>query len=146
MGSRRKSRELALQALFYFDYDEGDPEVLLPLFCENFSDMMEDGAVPFFETLVKGVTAHQSDIDRLINTSSRNWKVARMPAVDRNIMRIGLFEFMKCPDIPSSVTINEAVEIGKRFGSRESAPFINGVLDRVRIQKESEQEIQGGLF
>lgn len=146
MGSRRKSRELALQALFYFDYDKGDPKELLPLFLENFQDMMDDGAVPFFETLVKGVKTNQSDIDRLINTCSRNWKVARMPAVDRNIMRIGVFEFLKCPDIPSSVTINEAVEIGKRFGTRESAPFINGVLDRVRIQMESEQEIQGGSF
>lgn len=144
MGGRRKARELALQALFYFDYDKGDPEALFPLFCENFQDMMDDGAAPFFETLVKGVKAYQSEIDRLINTCSRNWKVARMPAVDRNIMRIGVFEFLKCPDIPSSVTINEAVEIGKRFGTRESAPFINGVLDRVRIQMESEQEMQGG--
>jgi N utilization substance protein B len=146
MGSRRKSRELALQALFYFDYDQGDPETLFPLFCENFNDMMDDEAVPFFQTLVKGVKEHQADIDQLINTCSRNWKVTRMPAVDRNIMRISVFEFLKCPDIPSSVTINEAVEIGKRFGSRESAPFINGVLDRVKIQKESEQEIQGGMF
>ena len=146
MGGRRKSRELALQALFYFDYDKGDPDRLLPLFCENFSDIMNHGAVPFFKTLVKGVKSKQSDIDRLINTCSRNWKVPRMPAVDRNIMRIGVFEFVECPDIPSSVTINEAVEIGKRFGTRDSASFINGVLDRVRIQMESEQETQGGLF
>lgn len=146
MGGRRKSRELALQALFYFDYDKGDPKELLPLFLENFQEMMDDGAVSFFETLVKGVKTNQSDIDRLINTCSRNWRVARMPAVDRNIMRVGVFEFLKCPDIPSSVTINEAVEIGKRFGTRESAPFINGVLDRVRMQMESEQEIQGGSF
>ena len=146
MGSRRKSRELALKALFYFDYDEGDPEKLLALFCENFNDMMNDDDVPFFQTLVKGVKDHQADIDRLINSCSKNWKVARMPAVDRNIMRIAVFEFIECPDIPSSVTINEAVEIGKRFGTRESAPFINGVLDRVRTQKENAQEIQGGLF
>lgn len=146
MGGRRKSRELALKALFYFDYDQGDWEILLSLFCESFNDMMDEESVPFFRRLVQGVKEHQAQIDRLINTCSRNWKVTRMPAVDRNIMRISVFEFLKCPDIPSSVTINEAVEIGKRFGSRESASFINGVLDRVKIQKESEQDIQGGLF
>ncbi|MFO7751676.1 MAG: transcription antitermination factor NusB [Desulfobacteraceae bacterium] len=138
MGSRRRARELALQALFYFDFEKGETEEMLSLFCENFSDMMDEEAKPFFLTLVQGVKERQSEIDLLLSTCSRNWRVARMPFVDRNIMRAAAFELLECPDIPASVTINEAVEIGKRFGTRESAPFINGVLDRVRLHQESQ--------
>lgn len=135
MGDRRLARELALQALFYFDMDRGDPAELLELFCTNFEEMVTDPVKPFFLELVEGVTASRDEINSLLNQCSSNWKISRMPVVDRNIMRIATFELVKRPDIPASVSINEAVEIGKRFGTRGSGSFINGVLDRIRLSE-----------
>ncbi|RLC13983.1 MAG: transcription antitermination factor NusB, partial [Deltaproteobacteria bacterium] len=90
---------------------------------------------PFFMDLVNGVMENRSQIDTLLNQYSKNWKITRMPVVDRNIMRIAIFEFLKHADIPPSVTINEAVEIGKKYGTRDSGSFINGVLDRIKLQE-----------
>jgi N utilization substance protein B len=135
MGDRRLARELALQALFYFDMDRGDPAELLELFCTNFDEMVTDTVKPFFLELVEGVSASRDEINALLNRCSSNWKISRMPVVDRNIMRIATFELVKRSDIPSSVSINEAVEIGKRFGTRGSGSFINGVLDRIRLSE-----------
>ena len=141
MGYRRKSRELALQALFYLETNNsgtGKNEELLDMFCSNFEDEINDEIKPFFLLLVKGVLEYESQLDSLLDTCSKNWKLSRMSGVDKNIMRIASFELLKCPDIPPSVTINEAVEIGKKFGSKESGAFINGVLDQIRIKKNSE--------
>ena len=138
MGYRRKSRELALQALFYLETnksetDKEDNEDLLDLFCTNFENEITEETKPFFLLLVNGVIDCESELDSFLDNHSKNWKLSRMSAVDRNIMRIGAYELLKCPDIPSKVTINEAVEIGKKFGAKESSPFINGVLDQIRI-------------
>jgi N utilization substance protein B len=132
MGDRRLSRELALQALFFFDVNKSDPSQDLEAFCSQREDELTDKIKPFFLDLVKGVLAASDDIDGLLNKYSKNWKISRMPVVDRNIMRIACFELLKCTDIPPSVSINEAVEIGKKFGTRDSGSFINGVLDRIR--------------
>ena len=132
MGDRRQARELALQALFFFDIEKSDPEQSLELFCEENEEKLIEAVKPFFLDLVKGVLENSSQIDALLNKYSKNWKISRMPVVDRNIMRVAIFEFLKCPDIPTSVTINEAVEIGKNYGTRDSGSFINGVLDRIR--------------
>ncbi|MBT3804757.1 MAG: transcription antitermination factor NusB [Desulfobacula sp.] len=132
MGDRRQARELALQALFFFDIEKSDPEQSLELFCEENEEKLIEAVKPFFLDLVKGVLENSSQIDALLNKYSKNWKISRMPVVDRNIMRVAIFEFLKCPDIPTSVTINEAVEIGKKYGTRDSGAFINGVLDRIR--------------
>ena len=136
MGDRRKARELALQALCYCDVQKGDFGERWRLFCDNFQDEISGGARPFFVELVEGVTHAMPEIDSLLKESSRNWKISRMPVVDRNIMRLAVFELLKRPDIPHTVSINEAVELGKMFGARGSGAFINGVLDRVRISLE----------
>lgn len=133
MGDRRLAREFALQALYFFDVNRGDPAELLELFCNNFEENITEDIKPFFLDLVQGVTAARDEINNLLDKSSSHWKVSRMPVVDRNIMRIAIFELLKRSDIPPSVSINEAVEIGKRFGTRDSGAFINGVLDRIRI-------------
>ncbi len=135
MGDRRLSRELALQALFSFDVNKLDPATGLIQFCAQREDELTDMVKPFFLGLVEGVVADMGDIDGLLNKYSKNWKLSRMPVVDRNIMRIATFELLKRKDIPPSVTINEAVEIGKKFGTRDSGAFINGVLDRIRLQE-----------
>ncbi len=134
MGVRRQARELALQALFYFDMNMEDvPHELLTLFCESFEEMVKKDSKPFFIHLVQGVMALYEQIDDLLNQASKNWRVARMPVVDRNIMRVAVFELLKCDDIPERVSINEAVDIGKKYGSRDSGAFINAVLDKIRI-------------
>lgn len=132
MGDRRQARELALQALFFIDMDQSDTEGSLESFCENNEEKLSSAVKPFFMDLVNGVMENLSKIDDLLNTYSKNWKTSRMPVVDRNIMRIAVFEFLRRDDIPHSVTINEAVEIGKKYGSRDSGAFINGVLDRIK--------------
>ncbi|THB74383.1 MAG: transcription antitermination factor NusB [Desulfobacteraceae bacterium] len=131
MGIRRQARELAMQALFYFDAEEKDVQEMLEQFCINFDEQLIPEVKPFFLDLVNGVMTHRSKIDALLEKYSRNWKISRMPAVDRNIMRIATLEFLEHKDIPASVSINEAVDIGKKFGTRDSGKFINGVLDRI---------------
>jgi len=135
MGDRRLARELALQALFYMDTGTGESKEMLELFCGNFNGEKKDTVTEFFHNLVDGVLEFGPEIDALLEKCSKNWKLSRMPVVDRNIMRIAVFELTRHSDIPSSVSINEAVEIGKKYGTRGSGSFINGVLDRVRISE-----------
>ena len=135
MGDRRQSRELALQALFFLDIHDGDPLEGLKDFCGEHEEELSSEVEPFFRVLVEGVLAGMDRIDDLMDQCSKNWKISRMPAVDRNVMRIAAFEMLEMEDIPCSVSINEAVDIGKKYGTRDSGAFINGVLDRIRIQE-----------
>lgn len=135
MGDRRQSRELALQALFFLDINETDADRGLKDFCNQHAEDLTPAVAPFFRELVEGVLAQKDRIDALMNQCSKNWRISRMPAVDRNIMRIAVFEMMEKADIPCSVSINEAVDIGKKYGTRDSGSFINGVLDRIRTQE-----------
>lgn len=136
MGDRRQARELALQALFFFDMDRyASPDKRLSEFCQNNEKHLADRVKPFFMDLVNGVINNKDNIDKLLNNYSENWKISRMPVVDRNIMRVAIYEFLDRSDIPCSVTINEAVEIGKKYGTKDSGSFINGVLDRMKTQE-----------
>ena len=135
MGNRRKSRVLAMQALFYMDMNSnGSKEIQLECFCANFS--LSKKARPFFLKLVNGVLQTKSELDSIIENFSDHWKIGRMACVDRNNIRIALYELMYCRDIPTKVSINEAVDIGKRFGTEESGAFINGILDSIRMALE----------
>lgn len=135
MGDRRKSRELALQALFFLDVNQTDSVQGLEEFCALREDELPGMVKPFFTELVQGVLDAREEIDGLLDKWAKNWRLSRMAVVDRNIMRIAAFELLKRPEIPCSVSINEAVEIGKKFGTRDSGAFINGVLDRIRSQE-----------
>ena len=130
MGIRRKSRELAMQALFFMD-TRGPSKARLRLFCRCQSP--SKNTYPFFIKLVEGVLGNLARLDRTIERFSSNWKISRMSCVDRNILRIGAFEMLCCDDIPHKVTINEAIDIGKKYGTEESGAFINGILDSVRM-------------
>jgi N utilization substance protein B len=135
MGNRRKSRELAMQALFYMDMNPNDSEETnLERFCTNFT--LSKKARPFFLKLVNGVLQTKSELDSIIEKFSDHWKIDRMACVDRNIIRIAVYELLYCIDIPSKVSINEAVDIGKKFGTEESGSFINGILDSIRVALE----------
>jgi transcription antitermination protein NusB len=128
-GSRRKGRELALQALYQIAIT-GDASVgAVELFLEHFEGSAQ--AKEFARRLVSGVVSQRAELDRFIEQSTENWKLARLAKVDLEILRMATYELVFCPDIPLNVTLDEAIEIAKRFGSAESPPFINGVLDHV---------------
>jgi len=136
MGSRRKSREMAMQALYFSDMSTCDPARILDLYSGNFRPA--DDSRPFFERLVGGVLENGLEIDGVIERFSNNWKISRMSCVDRNILRIAVYEMLFCPDIPVKVAINEAIDIGKKYGTEESGAFINGILDGIRTALESQ--------
>jgi N utilization substance protein B len=136
MGNRRKSRELAIQALFFMDMNERFAEDKLSLFCDNFLPSAQ--IRPFFLHLVRGVSSARVEIDALIERFSSNWKISRMSGVDRNVLRVAVFEMLCCHDIPSKVSINEAIDLGKKFGTDESGAFINGILDSIRLAMDQE--------
>ena len=127
---RRKAREYALQILFRLDFTEKgiDSKDLE----EFWSDKEALGEVrKFAEELVRGTLNKLDDLDTMIEKVTENWILKRMAAVDRNILRLSAYELFYKKDIPPAVTINEAIEIAKKFSSTESAPFINGVLDKL---------------
>jgi len=123
-----------MQALFYMDMVGDQSSQGLELFYDHFHPSQK--AIPFSRMLVTGVKRSQGFIDATIERFSSNWKIHRMPHVDRNVLRIAVFEMMYCDDIPLKVSINEAIDIGKKFGSDDSGPFINGILDSLRIAIE----------
>jgi N utilization substance protein B len=137
LGSRRKSRELALQILFELDTNQSDVQKAIDQFWKNF-DYPED-LREFSERLVEGVAQHREELDRLISKHAKNWSLSRIDRVDRNILRAAIFELAHCPDIPPKVAINEAIELSKKFGSEKSSSFINGILDKIaqEIKKSS---------
>lgn len=130
MGKRRKARELALQILFQLNLGK-----------ENFTDEMlerfwDEKATSqdvrgYTTILVKGTIENLREIDRIITDFAENWTLERMSTVDRNILRFATYELLHRTDIPSTVTLNEAIEIGKKYGTEESGAFINGILDRI---------------
>ena len=137
MGKRHKARELATQILFHMEYTPGDVRDIFDLICENFeSPKLNRG---FSKKLVFGVCENRKVLDKMIRKASKNWRVERMSRVDRSILRLSAYELMFMEEIPPKVTIDEAVELAKKFGTEESSAFINGVLDNIfnNIQKEN---------
>lgn len=129
MGVRREGRELALQILYAQDLNPLETQVALQSFREN---IRAPGAVRMFaEELVAGIVAHRDDLDRLIEEKSRNWALPRMAKVDLNILRLAAYELLYRADIPKNVTLNEAIEVAKKFGTEDSPSFVNGILDEI---------------
>jgi len=126
---RRKSREFALQVLYQLDITKQDTIKTLAQFQDHFSGNEERDE--FMERLVLGVLEHCQEIDRLIEKYSENWRLVRMNIIDRAILRMAIFELLYCEEIPPKATLNEAIELGKRYGSEDSGSFINGILDRI---------------
>jgi N utilization substance protein B len=138
VGLRRRAREIALQVLYQRELNSLEVEEALNLFRNNFE--VWKGAMDFSERLVKGVEEHREDLDRVIEHYSSNWKVDRMAHVDRTILRIATYELLYCNDIPPRVAINEAIDIGKKYGSEDSGAFINGILDKVRSEERRQAQ------
>lgn len=136
MGARRTARERALQALYQLDMSGGSARDALNSAWESVAAEMpkpDPAAIAFAEELVQGVVTHLAAIDALIEEHSHNWRIERMDRIDRNVLRLAIFELKHRDDIPRKVTLNEAVELGKLFGTEGSSAFINGLLDRVAV-------------
>ncbi len=145
IGVRRQGRELAIKILYCLDHSDMGIEAVLDLFWSSFrfgDDVLgealedEEASVPadarqFAETLARGVFAHRERIDRVIDEFSTNWSLERMSRVDLAILRMATYELLFLPEVPTSVVINEAVEIGKRYGTGETPAFVNGLLDKI---------------
>ena len=129
MGIRRKGRELALQALYQVEMTGDASPASLELFLGHFEGSLK--ARDFARRLVQGVVNQRQEIDRIIEQCAEHWRLKRMAKVDLTILRMATYELLFCPDIPLNVSMDEAIEIGKRYGSVDSATFINGVLDQV---------------
>jgi len=146
MGIRRKSRETAMQFLFQEEFfPEGvhlqdDLEARFDRFCLLYP--IQKLARPYTLELLRGTMDHLERIDALIRESTSNWRIERIALTDRNLLRIAIYEMLFSEDAPDQVVINEAVEIAKRYGTEESPPFINGVLDAVRVVIHGRADVQ----
>ena len=130
MGRRRQSREIALQLLYALDITRANSrEVLRAAWTET---MLSPEIRDFTTTLVTGVIQRRDEIDAFIQECSTNWSLERIGMVERNILRFAIYELCFLPDIPPNVTINEAVEVAKKYGTEEAPAFINGILDHVK--------------
>lgn len=129
MGTRRKGREAALQILYQMDLSETPADRAIQLFWTHLGSTRE--GEDFANLIVRGFGAEQEAIDERIRTVSQHWRLERMSRVDRNIIRLAAFELLRMPDVPARVSLNEAIELAKRYGNEGSAAFVNGVLDRI---------------
>ncbi len=130
MGKRRKARESTLQILFQLEFNDPQPEKVLNLFWESRRASKE--IKDYSSWLVKGIISHKKKIDNIIQSVSEHWRISRMAVVDRNVLRIAVFELLFEENIASAIIINEAIEIAKKYSSMEAATFVNGILDAIR--------------
>ncbi|MDP2938277.1 MAG: transcription antitermination factor NusB [Candidatus Omnitrophota bacterium] len=136
MRKRTLAREFALQVLYQTDITHDTYDISLNNFWQAHSEEnIEEEVKKFTNELVKGVTENLAVIDVKIAQYATNWQLKRMAVVDRNILRMGCFELMFCDDIPFKVSINEAVELAKKYSSLEASKFVNGILDKIKSEK-----------
>jgi transcription antitermination protein NusB len=134
---RTKARERALQALYQIDVAAEGIDDALARFWKSF-EPVEHEVMDLAETLVRGVAAHRRAVDDRIEQVSTNWRLDRMAKVDRNVLRLAVYELLQT-DVPVKVAIDEAIELGKKYGSESSGAFVNGVLDKVASELPTER-------
>jgi N utilization substance protein B len=127
VGSRRRARELALQLLYQYEVTESSPELMQ----DNFEEWKgaTDGVREFADILLRGVLIHIEEIDGQLGQQTAHWRLERLAAVDRNILRLAMYELLYHSETPHAVVIDEAIEIAKKYGAEDSPRFVNGVLD-----------------
>ena len=134
MGKRRKARECALQILFELEFNTGDPQALVRQYWRQ--QKATEDVRAYAGWLVDRIMACRAEIDAAIQAASKNWRLARMGAVDRTILRVAVCELLYEPALAPAIVINEAIEIAKRYSGQDSATFVNGILDAVRKRRE----------
>jgi N utilization substance protein B len=138
---RTRARELALQ--FLYQLDLRGPEFLPEAKAFLRAEESEKAAREFALSLVNGVAAHRAQLDAEIQAVAKNWEIARMAVIDRNVLRLATYELGWCADIPPKVAINEAIELGKRYSTQHSGAFVNGILDKIKSQRPVEDAAGG---
>lgn len=141
MTRRSRGREVALQVLYQTEQNAGMAAAEIRRFVER-RLLGDRKLVEFTEGLVAGVRDNQPRIDEMIKEVAENWRLDRMAAIDRNILRLGAYEVLLCPEVPAKVAINEALELAKRYSTAQSSRFVNGILDRVLQLHTSSQEAE----
>jgi transcription antitermination protein NusB len=142
MGSRRKARECALQMLFAADVSQTPPDELVKTYWSELGETdIEEPAREFATRLATGTLAHETELDERIRQRAEHWRISRMAIVDRNILRLAVYEFLFEPT-PRTVAINEALEIARRFSTYEATQFINGILDAIKRDLDEHQPQQ----
>lgn len=129
MGARRKARELALQMLFQHDMSGNTPDQIIDTFEEL--EKSKPNTREFATRIFRGTVDHLAELDEMIQNQAENWRLTRMAAVDRNIIRMSVYEFLHEDETPKLVIIDEAIEIAKKYGTQKSSQFINGILDGI---------------
>lgn len=142
MSSRRRAREVIVQILFQRDLNP-DADVDNEFQFLNSRLNGKTSIVQFAEVLLNGIRNHQEEIDAALQETAENWKLSRMAATDRSILRLAAYEVLFCPDTPGRVAINEAIELAKRYGTNNSFQFVNGILDRLHKSVEKSCETDG---
>lgn len=130
MGRRRKAREHTLRVLFQLEFGNTEPEKTVAQYWENRRILEE--IKEYSSWLTKGIIEHQQEVDKLIQSFSKNWRLSRMALVDRNIMRMAVFELLYETNVAPAIIINEAIEIAKKYSGEEAGVFVNGILDAVQ--------------
>ncbi len=131
MTRRTRGREIALQVLYQTEQNPGPAPEEVRRFVDR-RLLGDRRLVEFAEGLIEGVHANRPKIDALISDVAENWRLDRMAAIDRNILRLGAYEMLFCPEVPAKVAINEALELAKRYSTAQSSRFVNGILDRLQ--------------
>ena len=131
MRKRTKARELALQLLFQVDITNEPVDKAIDVFWQNQARDIEPEVKEFTESLIKGTIEKKTELDEAITRYAVNWLIKRMAVIDRNILRLATFEILYLPEIPVKVSINEAVDLAKKFGDIDSGKFVNGILDKI---------------
>jgi N utilization substance protein B len=140
MTRRSRAREVAVQLLFWRDANPTAPRPAVERFVRE--RLRDPASEPYCLGLVDGVATHLPAIDEALTAAAENWRLSRMAAVDRNILRLGTYELLFSADTPGAVALNEAIELARRYGSKDSPAFVNGVLDRVNQSRQ--QAADGG--
>jgi transcription antitermination protein NusB len=131
MGARHSGREAALQMLFQMEGSGATAEEAIQLYWRSFEEVADPDGRAYADEAVRGVGATQADLDAKIVQASAHWRIERMGRVDRNVLRLGVWELAHHPSVPRAVVLDEAVELAKAFGTDESSAFVNGVLNRI---------------
>lgn len=130
MRKRTKARECALKILYAIDITKDEPRGCIDIFWRN-EERAESDVKKFANSIVLGVAEKKAEIDKLISKYTTNWQLGRMAVIDRNVLRYATYELLFAEDIPPKVAINEAIDIAKKYGDKDSGKFVNGVLDKI---------------
>lgn len=139
-GQRRKIREIVFKSIFQYDFHKDFPATMEYLERETSFYSLDKESKERAKSYLKGIIEHLDEVDSIITAYLKNWTFDRLASIDRSVLRLGAYELIYVDDVPVEVTLNEAIEISKKYGSREDGKFVNGVLDKIAKERVSEEK------